>query len=355
MLEKICRRFLPGLEKLTISPYGSGHINDTFKIETPSVNYILQRINHRVFTDINGLTGNLTKVTKHIEEHIYPANPAIQVLRSIPAKDGQSYLVDEDENYWRMFNFIEESISYDRVESVQIAAEGGRAYGQFMHLLNDFPVEELAETIPRFHDIEYRLDNFNVSLRDNPADRADGVQREIDFAWNRSEEMRAIHRLGETGQIPHRVTHNDTKVNNVLFDSCGRAICVIDLDTVMPGFVHFDFGDAIRTFTNTADEDEMDLSKVTMNITYFEAFTEGFLSEVAGVLNSAERETLAFSAKFMTYIMGLRFLTDYLDGDTYYKTAYSDHNIVRARNQFRLLESMERRFQEMEAIVSRSG
>jgi thiamine kinase-like enzyme len=183
------------------------------------------------------------------------------------------------------------------------------------------------------------------------ANRAGGVQREIDFALNRSDEMRTIHQMGKSGRIPFRVTHNDTKINNVLFNCNDKAICVIDLDTVMPGYIHFDFGDAVRTFTNTADEDEINLKKVGMNITYFEALAEGFLSEVKGVLNIEEKKSLAFSAKFMTYIMGLRFLTDFLDGDTYYKTAYSDHNLARARAQFKLLESMECQFLKMENII----
>ena len=350
-LECICNTFKIESKVNSIIPYGSGHINDTFKVATVNRNYLLQRVNHNIFKNVDGLTGNIIKVTRHLRNKTQNDKSQIKVLTSIETENGDFISRDDDGNYWRMFNFIENSKSYDLVENSKFALEGGKAYGQFMLMLNDFPAEELVETIPKFHDIHFRLSNFYKSFKKDHAGRAGGAKKEIDFVNQRAEEIKMIHQLGEDNLIPLRVTHNDTKINNVLFDSQGKGMCVIDLDTVMPGYVHYDFGDAIRTFTNSADEDEKDLSKVSMNIEYYKAFSIGFLSEMKDVLNETEKETLAFSAKLMTFIIGLRFLTDYLDGDIYYKTKYPDHNLTRTWVQFKLLESMEDQFEEMERVV----
>ena len=349
-LVHIVRQFEVSEEIINIYPFGSGHINDTFKVEIIGKNFLLQRINHQIFKNVEGLTQNLINVTRHL--HLKNSNPAYEILNAIPLLNGKPLYKDDSGNNWRLFDFIENSISYDLVENTKLAFEGGKAYGNFIKLLDDFPAETLIETIPDFHNIDFRLNNFYKSVEVDVADRVKTVKSEIEFIKNRVNEMSRIRLLGLKGSIPLRVTHNDTKINNVLFNEAGHAKCVIDLDTVMPGYIHYDFGDAIRTFTNTALEDEKDLNKVSINMEYFEAFSKGFLSETSKVLNSIEIENLAFSAKLMTYIIGLRFLSDYLDGDTYYKTKYPEHNLQRARVQFKLLEDMENHFIKMQSIIS---
>jgi Ser/Thr protein kinase RdoA (MazF antagonist) len=335
-----------------VFPYGSGHINDSYKILTNGPNYLLQRVNHEIFKDVRGLTSNIVKVTGYLADKISESEMGDkQLLSSVLTQNGNYLFIDDDANFWRVFDFIENSRSFDKAENEQMVFEGGKTYGWFIRMLDQFPAHTLVETIPDFHDIHFRLGNFNNAIKNDPAGRVNEVEDEIQFVLSRSEEMKLVDQLGKSGQIPLRVTHNDTKINNVLFNEDGEGICVIDLDTVMPGYVHFDFGDAIRTFTNTANEDEKDASKAGMNIAFFKAFAEGFLLETRDILKPEELETLAFSAKLMTYIIGLRFLTDYLDGDVYYKTAYPGHNLVRARVQFSLLESMEKQITEMEDIV----
>jgi Ser/Thr protein kinase RdoA (MazF antagonist) len=331
-------------------PYGSGHINDSYKVMTDEKNFLLQRINHNVFANVLGLTNNIIRVTEYIQERNSDVNQ--QVLTTVRTNKGDYLLKYDDDYYWRVFDFVEGSKSYDRVENPELAFEGGKAYGRFLKMLGDFPVETLVETIPQFHDVRFRLDNFHKAVHENIAGRVNAVKAEIDFVLKRADEMPRILDLAKEGRIPLRVTHNDTKINNVLFNEENKAICIIDLDTVMPGYAHYDFGDAIRTFTNTADEDEKDLSQVSMNIELFKAFAGGFLSETKSILNEVETSTLAFSARLMTFIIGLRFLTDYLQGDTYYKTRYPDHNLVRARVQFRLIESMEEQFEQMQGIIT---
>lgn len=356
-LEHISSQFKIDRKILSVIPFGSGHINDTFKVTTESKNYLLQRVNHSIFKNVEGLTDNIVKVTQHLRRKVKSKKlkaeseeSQVEVLTPIETFDGDYFLKNGD-NYWRMFHFMENSKSYDLVNNIDLAFEGGKAYGYFLRMLDDFPAKELVETIPQFHDIYFRIDNFNKSVELDKAGRVGDTKKEIEFVNTRVDEMKSIHQVGEEKKIPLRVTHNDTKINNVLFNAADKGFCVIDLDTVMPGYVHFDFGDAIRTFTNTANEDEKDLDKVSMKMEYFKAFASGFLSEMKSVLNKTEIETLAFSAKLMTFIIGLRFLTDYLNGDVYYKTKYPEHNIVRAKAQFRLLESMEEQFTQMVKVV----
>jgi Ser/Thr protein kinase RdoA (MazF antagonist) len=351
-LSNIFSQFQIKEKPINVFPFGSGHINDTFKIETEGMNYLLQRINHSIFKDVEGLTDNFLKVTEHIREKLNSSNTTMQTLKLYPDQSGSYFLRDEEGNYWRLLDFIEDSSSYDLVENKTIAYEGGKAYGQFVKMLSDFPAEILVETIPQFHDINFRLANFRKAVKNDSAKRVAESKAEIDFIEARAEEMKQIIRLGEKGKIPLRVTHNDTKINNVLFNKAGKGICVIDLDTVMPGYIHYDFGDSIRTFTNTADEDEADLTKVGMDPDYYAAFTKGFLEKTRAILTEEELNTLAFSAKLMTYIIGLRFFTDYLEGDVYYKTKYPEHNLTRAKTQFKLLESMEEQFSFMQDCIA---
>ncbi|MBK7134033.1 MAG: aminoglycoside phosphotransferase family protein [Bacteroidales bacterium] len=340
-------------------PYGSGHIHDTFRIETREPekdNYIIQRLNNKIFKNIPELQQNIERVTVHLRDKLKKI-PGSDIKREclslIPSKDGKSWIADKDGNFWRMYIFISNHRSYNTVDSTGKAFEGGKAIGRFQAMLADMPGGPLNETIPFFHNIEKRLETFNLKIRENPAGRAESVSYEIDEFLRRADEMKIILRLGSEGKIPLRITHNDTKFNNILLDENDKALCVIDLDTVMPGYVHYDFGDAIRTVTNTASEDETDLSKVTMNIDLFKAYAQGYLSESGNTLNNTEKEYLAFAPRLITYTIALRFLTDYLDGDNYFKIHREHHNLQRARAQLRLVMSMEEQYDEMRRIISR--
>jgi hypothetical protein len=344
----------------SFSPIGSGHINDSYLIKTTpasSPDYVLQRINHQIFKDIPGLMNNILIVTRHIESKIRSGDSAAQgltALHLIPMNENEYYYKDDEGNFWRMYNFNPGTKSFDIVESPLMAYEGGRAFGLFQYLTADIPGESLTETIPDFHDISKRLETFYKIVKHDSVNRVKDVLKEIDFAEKREEEMKTILQLGKAGKIPVRVTHNDTKFNNILFDENKKAVCIVDLDTVMPGYVLYDFGDAIRTGANMAAEDEKDLSKVKIDLELFESYTRGYLSVASEFLNRTEKEFLAFSAKFMTYIIGLRFLTDHIDGDRYYRIHFENHNLQRARAQFRLLESMEENFDLMKEIVRNS-
>lgn len=338
-------------------PYGSGHINETFLVTTKedaAPDYILQRVNHIVFKNVPKLMDNIARVTKHVGAKITASggNPDRETLTLISASDGKPYALDGAGNFWRIYLFIDNTRSYDIVKTPAQAYEGGKMFGSFQRMLADIPGEPLFETIKDFHNIEWRLSVFEEKLQADVKKRASSIAKEIDIVRSRAEEMKTIFRLGREGVIPTRVTHNDTKFNNVLLDMNDKGLCVIDLDTVMPGHVHYDFGDSMRTATNTAAEDEKDLSKVEMNIAIFEAYAKGFLEETKAFLVPAEIDHLALSAKLMPFIIGLRFLTDYLDGDNYFKIHRPEHNIDRARAQFKLLQSMERQFSDMKRIVS---
>ncbi len=336
----------------------TGHINDSYLIRIKSPNhpgYFLQWINNDIFTDVEGLMDNICRVTDHLARKLAEdENLAFKVLEVIPCKDGKKFYLDPDGQYWRLYTFIDNAHSYNVVENTEIAHEGGKAFGLFMSLLADLPADRLTETIPDFHNMEKRLVTFNKSVEADKANRVKDVSREIEFVRARTEQMLTIPSLIKTGQLPMRTTHNDTKFNNILFDSSDHALCIVDLDTVMPGSILFDFGDSIRTGANTANEDEEDLSKVDINLPIYEAYTQGFLKSTFATLNKTEIDNLAFSARFMTFIMGLRFLTDFLDGDPYYRTQYPKHNLVRARVQFRLIEQMELNAEKMHQIVLQS-
>jgi hypothetical protein len=304
---------------------------------------------------VEGLMDNICAVTGHLSKKLAENKDlAFRVLEVIPCKDGKNFYLDPENQYWRLYTFIDNAHGYNVVENADIAYEGGRAFGLFMSLLADLPAEGLTETIPDFHNLEKRLDTFNKSIKADAAKRVSSVTSEIEFIRERTEQMLTIPALIKSGKLPKRITHNDTKFNNILFDSSDHASCIVDLDTVMPGSILFDFGDSIRTGANTADEDEKDLSKVDINLPIYEAYTRGFLKSTLSTLTEDEINNLAFSARFMTFIIGLRFLTDFIDGDTYFRTSYPDHNLVRARVQFRLVEAMERNAKKMDDIVRES-
>ena len=340
-------------------PYGNGHIHDTFIIETIEKNkddYILQRLNSKIFKNIPELQNNIERVTVHLRNKLNSV-PGSDVKREclslIPSRDGKTWIIDEDGNFWRMYIFISNHRSYNIVDNPDKAYEGGKAIGRFQAMLSDMPGGPLFETIPFFHDIEKRLQTFKLKINENPAGRVETLSDEIDQVLQREEEMKIILKLGNEGKIPLRITHNDTKFNNILLDENDKALCVIDLDTVMPGFVHYDFGDAIRTAANTASEDEKDHSRILMDIDLFKAYSEGYLSETGETLNDIEKQYLAFAPRLITYTIAVRFLTDYIDGDNYFKINHKLHNLQRARAQLRLVMSMEEQYDSMRDIISK--
>jgi len=356
-LKKIFDCFDTGSTFLTGKSYGSGHIHETYYIGTTGPdkdNYILQRLNNKVFRNIPELQENVERVTVHLHNKI-SAIPGSDIKREclhmIPAKDGKSWITDDEGNFWRVFVFIENHRSYDIVDSPDKAYEGGKAIGRFQALLADMPGSPLHETIPSFHDVEKRLSTFMDILKKDPVGRVKETAMETEFILKRADDMRLIQELGRDGRIPVRITHNDTKFNNILFDENDKSLCIIDLDTVMPGFFHSDFGDAIRTGTNIAAEDEKELSKIKMDINLFGAYAKGYLSETSKTLNEIEKEYLAFAPMVMTFEQALRFLTDHIDGDKYYRIHHDNHNLQRTRAQIRLLESMEEQYGEMQKII----
>jgi hypothetical protein len=340
-----------------ILSYGSGHINDTFHLKNTDSNlpdYLLQRINHYVFKNVPGLMQNVQQVITHLKkklENIPGADADREVLTLVPAGEEQYYYKDEQGNYWRMYHFLKDTNSYSLVETPQQAYQGGKAFGKFQALLSDMDVELLTETIPDFHNIESRLQRFRQALQADPVNRVEGIKPETEFILKRAKAMSAILEAGKAGTLPFRITHNDTKFNNVLLDKNDQAQCVIDLDTVMPGHVAYDFGDAIRTTVNPAPEDEKDLSKITVDIKLFEAFTKGFLEQTGAFLTNTEVQSLPLGALLLPYIQGVRFLTDFIEGDNYFKIHFSEHNLQRARAQFQLVVKLEEKYEDMEKIV----
>lgn len=328
-------------------PFGSGHINDTFKIVTDSdkkEQYLLQRINHHVFRNVDGLMDNIEKVCLHLKQklaHLGQEEVAKRTMTLIPTWDGQHYYKDEQGDYWRVFILIPDTRSYDILETTDQAFSGGMAFGQFQKQLSDLDPTTIVEVLPNFHNIEFRMNNLREAIANDRVNRVAEVQDLLDYIFEREDKMRTILELGRANKLPLRITHNDTKFNNVLLDSNDQVQCVIDLDTVMPGYVAYDFGDAIRTIINSAAEDEADLSKIVLNVPLFEAFTAGYLSEAKEFLNETEVESLIHGVHLLPYMQAVRFLTDYIDGDTYYKIAYPEHNLVRTKAQLKLVQELE--------------
>lgn len=354
-IEKIISEFQIGEGEFNHKPFGSGHINDTYLLEgeDPQQKYLLQRINHEVFRNVEGLMQNMHLVTTHLKRKLSVAKDGhFTTVSIIPTRQGKLYHQDEKGNYWRVQTFIPNSTTYDTVTTEAQAFEAGYAFGKFQHLLRDIPVVSLKETIPDFHNMAYRFRNFAAAIEKDPLGRKASVMEEIRFALNRKQVMENLYAHVSQGDVPLRITHNDTKFNNVLLDKdTHHAICIIDLDTVMPGVAWYDFGDSVRTIVNTAEEDEKDLEKIEVNLSLFEAFTKGYLQETSSLLTELEIDQMAFSAHYMTFIMGIRFLTDYLEGDVYYKTKHEHHNLQRCRAQFRLVSQMEAHADEMKKIV----
>ncbi|WP_075718522.1 phosphotransferase enzyme family protein [Roseburia sp. 499] len=333
--------------------YGSGHINDTFLVEGEK-RYILQRMNRSIFTHPEEVMENIMGVTSFLKKKIEKAggDTSRETLNVIATKNGKSFYVDEAGEYWRMYNMVEDAVSYDRVESEQDFYESAVAFGNFQQLLSDYPAETLHETIPGFHDTAARYQTFLKAVEEDICERAAEVEEEIAFFKNRKETAQILGNMLKEGKLPLRVTHNDTKLNNIMMDvKTGKGICVIDLDTVMPGLAVHDFGDSIRFGASTAAEDEQDLSKVSCDMHLFELYVQGFLKGCGGRLTETEIKMLPMGAKTMTYECGMRFLTDYLQGDVYFKTHREGQNLDRARTQMKLVADMEEKWSCMEQIV----
>lgn len=332
-------------------PYGSGHIHDTYLVrtkESDSPDYIFQRINHNVFRDIPGLMHNIERVSNFI--HWKHAQKTITVPKLVYTVKSTSYLTDHDE-YWRCYEFIPDTVSYDIIDTPEQAYLGGTTIGQFQRLLKDFPDPPLNETIPDFHNIEKRLDAFYDAVQKDPVKRVNNVADEIRFVRDRATKMIAQYREWTSGTLPVRIVHNDTKFNNILFDINGKPVAIIDLDTIMPGVIVYDFGDAIRTGCNTVDENESDSSNVQFDIDRFASFSKGFLESISSFITKEEVNALAFSTKYFAYIMGVRFLTDYIMGDLYFNVQTEYQNLDRTRIQFALLEKMEFEYTTIRQII----
>lgn len=366
---EIARKFDVGDSISEIKPLGPGFINDTFVIKTGGehpVRYILQRKNHIVFPDVPGMMNNIEMVTEHLKKKVAaeggdPMREVLTVTKRRPdsmsdeerkAFAGDLYYKDENGNYWAVCVFIEGSVTYEKADTPALAYKGGQGIGKFQAYLSDFTTP-LAETIKGFHNIRWRFEQWDEAIARDAAGRVKDLSEEIGWVNRRRQEMLGFWTKVEDGTIPTRVTHNDTKISNILFDKEGEVLCVIDLDTCMSSTSLNDFGDAIRSYANTSAEDEKDLSKVSLSLEMFEAYTKGYLSYRKGNLTDSEVEWLAFSAKYITYEQLLRFLMDYIDGDKYYKIAYPEHNLVRTHAQNKLLCSMEEQYAEMKAVVDR--
>lgn len=337
-----------------VQPYGNGHINDTYLV-TPQ-KYILQRINTAIFKNPDELMDNISNVTSFLREKISAAggDPDRETLTVIPTKDGKRFFRMDVNNAFRLYLYVADTKTIEDSKTAEDLYEAGIGFGHFQKLLADYPVENLFETIKDFHHTPKRVEALKEAVSKDLAGRASSVRKEIAFALENASWTDAVVKGMEEGEIPVRVTHNDTKINNILFDQeTGKAVCVIDLDTVMPGSMLYDFGDALRMGGSTGAEDETDLDKVWFNEAAFEAFAKGYLSEMKDSLTGREWELLPLSVKLMTYECGIRFLTDYLNGDTYFKIHREHHNLDRARNQFKLVEDIARKEGILADIVKR--
>jgi len=344
-IEEIVSQFRVQGKMISARPFGSGHINDTYRVVTDiGTNYLLQKINHLVFKDVVGLMNNQVHVTSHIKNKlkaIHGADPEKEVLTIIETNINGYFSKDEEGSYWRIYNFLDKTKSYDLVLTEKQAFEGGKAFGRFQAMLADLDINIIVDTIPYFHNIQFRLANLDKAIAADPMHRLNKLSAEIEFVNQRRDGMCRILRQGREGMLPERIIHNDTKFNNVLLDENDKAQCVIDLDTVMPGYVAYDFGDAIRTIINNAPEDEPELNRINLNIPLFTAYVKGYLHQAAGFLTEAEVNSLIDGVLLMPYMQGVRFLTDYLNGDTYYKIHSPWHNLQRARAQFQLVRKLE--------------
>ena len=341
--------------------FGQGHINDTFCVYTQTaegdcVRYILQRMSAAAFKHPDQLMQNIVGVTDYLRDLIEKdgGDAARETMTVLRTKNGAAYFTDSEGGAWRVYPFVENTLCLQKAETPELFYASAKAFGNFQRMLKDYPADTLFETIEKFHDTEDRLRRFKAAVQADVMGRAGGVRPEIDFVLAREPDCSVALEAQRAGKLPLRVTHNDTKLNNVLLDRrTGAAVCVIDLDTTMPGSAIYDFGDMIRTATSPAAEDEKDISKVTMRMFMFEALVQGYVSSAKSFLTPLEKSLLPFSGKLLTMECGIRFLTDYLSGDVYFKIHRPEHNLDRCRTQMALVESIEAQMDEMKAVVDR--
>lgn len=354
-LSGIFRQFIPFDSCLAVTPIGAGNINDTYRVDIQingkKQSLLLQRLNHLVFTDPDAVMGNIRAVATHLEhQDDFP----LRVPAPVATPEGKWLHRDGTGNYWRVFPFYDNTFAPEHLPEPAVAFEAAQAYGAFLYALRDFPSDELVETIPGFHETERRWAVFEDILKKNPANRQKQAQAEIDALFEARVVFNQVHQMKQSGELPRRVTHNDTKAGNVLLNiQTGRAVAVIDWDTIMPGTVLSDFGDMVRTFAPDCPEDGS--GSVNLRLDTLEALCRGFLCQTAGFLTALERQNLPLGALWIIGEQALRFLTDYLAGDTYYKIRYAEHNLVRARNQLALFREVERHQALLEEMCSRAG
>jgi hypothetical protein len=360
-VNEVFNHFIKDANMVSVKKIDIGHINQTYfitdkKTDNTKNKYVLQKINTKIFTQPEELVNSIVKVTQHIRNKLIEMGGDVDrgTINLLKSSQDQYYYKDDEENYWRCYIYINNSRTYQVVESPSHLTAAAKAIGQFQKFLLDFPAEDLFIIIPDFHNTKLRYKAFAKAVEADAFGRAQFVQDEINFVKARENDTSLLIDLYESGKLPLRVTHNDTKFNNILIDdNTGEGVAVIDLDLVMPGLSLYDFGDSIRSSTNPAEEDEKDLSKVEMNLELFEAFTKGYLGVVGDILTDAEIEYLPISGKIMTLECGIRFLTDYLSGDTYFKIHRDRHNVDRCRTQFKMVADMENKMDEMKAIVKK--
>ena len=357
----IARRFDVPEGEISTESYGNGHINDTLCVTVTAAQgqrrFIMQRVNRYVFQKPEEVIRNIEQVTEYLRGVIASegGDPQRETLTLVRTKDGKTFTYDEDGELWRMYLFIEDTISRDLPDTTELFALSGEAFGRFQRQMGGFPAASLVESIPDFHNTPARYAQLMDAVARNAAGRLGEVEEELAFCRAREKDTHALLDALAAGEIPLRVTHNDTKLNNVLLDAkTGRGVCVIDLDTVMPGLAAYDFGDSIRFGANTAEEDERDLSKVQFSLPMYEAFTRGFLSEAGRVMSRREIELLPMGARLMTLECGMRFLADHLNGDKYFRIHRPGHNLDRARTQFALVRHMEENWDAMLDVVKRA-
>ena len=341
-------------------PFGCGLVHRSYLFSAGTgrarERFILQQINTFVFREPVNVMENIERVLKHIqnkmkEDRSHPS-PQRSVMELIPSRDGKSYMVDQEDNYWRIYRFIEGCRVFNQVENIALAREAGRMFGRFSRQLSDMDPENVHITIPRFHDLAWRFEELDTAAAENRAGRLESCRTELDTVMQHKHMADSLDKLIETGGLPIRVTHNDTKINNVLMDEkTGRGLCVIDLDTIMPSTILSDFGDMTRTFTPNCNEEEPDTEKLRFRLPVFEAMASGFLREAGTILTPEEKEKLVFGGRMLTLMQAVRFLTDHLNGDVYYSIRHPGQNLQRARNQFRLLQLMDQMEEKMRSVI----
>lgn len=357
-ISEIVGHFNCNVDTTSLKTFGSGHINDTYFVknsDSGGFDYLLQRINHKIFTNVAELTENMCMVINHLKGKVALREsgcPDKEVMTLIQGLDGKYFYRDSYGKYWRMCFFLSNTKTYDVVETEKQAFEGGKAFGRFQNMLSDMHAESLYEVIPAFHNIESRLNALDQVIQSDPNGRAAAVKPQIAFIRSYAAEMSYFQQPAQQAELPKRVTHNDTKFNNVLLNENDEAQCVIDLDTVMCGYVAYDFGDAIRTIVNTRAEDEEDLDTIQLNIPLFEAYTRGYMLEAGGFLVDAEIRSLIMGVLLLPYMQAVRFLTDHINGDTYFKIKFPDHNLQRAKAQLKLFEMLYARKSDLNGIIA---